>query len=60
LKKIKMWAYWDAKKETYFHLYKSERLVRMCSPDGYEKYEKEGHGKVVPVWVVAEDSGLET
>ena len=46
-----LWAWWDAEKDKYRHLYPSELLVRMCSPDGYKTDEKEGRGRVLQVKV---------
>jgi hypothetical protein len=57
-----MWAWWDAEKSEYRHLYPSELCVRMCSPDRYKRYEAEGRGKVMQVRVTptAESHGLAT
>jgi hypothetical protein len=51
-----LWAWWDAEKSEYRHLYPSELCVRMCSPDGYKRDEAEGRGKVMQVRVTPNSS----
>lgn len=46
-----MWAYWDDKRHLFFHVYHQEGVVRMCSPDRFQKDEREGNGKVMKVKV---------
>jgi hypothetical protein len=50
-----LWAWWDAEKSEYRHLYPSELVVRMCSPDHYKRAEAEGRGKVTQVLVTPND-----
>ncbi len=46
---MKMWAYYDIQKATYHHIYRTEDLVRICSPDGFDTTERNGVGEVVQV-----------
>lgn len=52
-----LWAWWDAERKAYRHVYPSELCVRMCSPDGYKTEEAEGRGLVVQVRVAPATEG---
>ena len=50
---VLLWAWWDAEKKTFCHIYPKEICVRICSPDGFAKAEADGRGKVMRVKVSA-------
>jgi len=49
----KAWAWWDNERKQFNFMYPSEKIVRMCSPDGFEGKEKRGEGKVVEIVITA-------
>jgi hypothetical protein len=46
------WAWWDAEKQAFRHVYPNELCVRICSPDHFKTAETEGRGRVMRVKVV--------
>lgn len=48
-KKAIMWAWWSNEDKKFYHVYPSEPVVRMCSPDGFENAEKDKEGFVAQV-----------
>ena len=51
-KSKEMWAWWNEEDKTFRYVYPTETVVRMCCPGGFEREEKEGRGKVVPVTII--------
>jgi dipeptidyl aminopeptidase/acylaminoacyl peptidase len=44
------WCWWKRDGAVFF-VHDDEHRVRICSPDGFERAERDGHGKVVRVRV---------
>lgn len=49
-------AWWDSEKQRFVHFYSQRFQVEMCSPDGFERKTKDGHGKIVPVVIIEESA----
>lgn len=45
------WAWWDAEKQEFRHVYYYKPMVQMCFPYELAIYEKQGAGKQMPVKV---------
>jgi hypothetical protein len=45
------WCWWKNDKATMSMAWDAEVLFRMCSPDGFERAERNGEGKVIRVHV---------
>ena len=51
VKATEMWAWWEAKDNSYLYVYPSRVLVEMNSPDGFKNDEANGRGKIMQVTV---------
>lgn len=47
------WAWWEEDRKEFKFVYPSETIVRMCSPDGFQRKELDGEGKVMKVKITA-------
>lgn len=41
------WGVWNKDKQSFSMIWPSLQQVRICSPDGFDNFEKRGEGKVV-------------
>lgn len=48
---MRMFAWYDKKKDEYLHIYRRKCLVETCSPDGFKWKTEHGEGEIVEVEV---------